>query len=93
MTESKPLLPRVTQVQVLANFGLLLEFKDGAIKYFDVKPYLDYPAFQRLKVGGTFAKAHVSHGTVAWDDMLDLAPETLYLKGVDQTALPTLNQT
>jgi hypothetical protein len=93
MTESRPLLPRVTKVKTLDNFELLLEFKDGAVKSFDVKPYLDFPAFQRLKVGGAFAKAHVSHGTVVWDDMLDLAPETLYLKGVSHAGLPPMDQT
>ncbi|OYU12180.1 MAG: hypothetical protein CFE38_08755 [Comamonadaceae bacterium PBBC1] len=93
MTETRPLLPRVTKVKTLDNFELLLEFKDGAVKSFDVKPYLDFPAFQRLKVGGAFAKAHVSHGTVVWDDMLDLAPETLYLKGVAHAGLPPMDQT
>ena len=80
MTAVKPLLPRVAKVQVLDNHELLLEFKDGALKRFDVKPYLDLPAFARLKVGGLFAKAHVAHGTVVWDEQLDLAPETLYLE-------------
>lgn len=92
MTEIKPLLPRVTQVKALDNFELWLEFKDGSVKSFDVKPYLEFPAFQRLKLGGAFAKAHVCNGTVVWDDMLDLAPETLYLKGVAQTGqAPTNN--
>ena len=80
MSSISPLLPRVTQVQVLDNFELLLEFKDGSIKHFDVKPYLSLPAFKRLSAGGLFAKAHVQRGTVVWDEQLDLAPETLYLK-------------
>ena len=81
MTTIKPLLPRVSKVDVLEEFELRLEFKDGLVKYFDVKPYLDFPAFRRLKEGNLFAKAHVAHGTVVWDDRLDLAPETLYLQG------------
>lgn len=84
MNAPKALLPKVTQVQALDDFVLLLEFKDGSIKRFDVKPYLSYPAFARLKEGGLFAKAHVDRGTVVWDDRLDLAPETLYLKGIHQ---------
>ena len=82
MNLAKPLSPRVTKVQTLDAFKLLLEFNDGAVKCFDVKPYVNYPAFQRLKEGGLFAKAHVAHGTVVWDERLDLAPETLYLQGV-----------
>jgi len=54
------------------------------VKYFDVKPYLDFPAFRRLKEGNLFAKAHVANGTVVWDDRLDLAPETLYLQGTSR---------
>ena len=83
MNSYKPLLPKVTKVQVLDDFELLLEFTDGLVKRFDVKPYLHFPAFERLKEGGFFSKAHVANGTVVWDDRLDLAPETLYLKGRD----------
>ena len=88
----KHLLPKVTMVQALDDFELRLEFTDGSLKHFDVKPYLHFPAFERLKQGGLFAKAHVANGTVAWDDRLDLAPETLYLKGVDTTELASLRR-
>jgi len=81
MNTIKPLLPKVSKVQTLETFELRLEFTDGSIKQFDVKPYLHFPAFERLKQGGLFAKAHVANGTVVWDDRLDLAPETLYLQG------------
>jgi hypothetical protein len=78
----RPLLPRVAQVEALEDFVLRIEFKDGLIKLFDVKPYLGLPAFRRLREGMLFFKAHVSHGTVVWDDQLDLSPDTLYLDGV-----------
>ena len=64
MNTLKPLLPKVTKVQALDDFELRLEFTDGSIKQFDVKPYLHSPAFERLKQGGLFAKAHVANGTV-----------------------------
>ena len=92
MNSYKPLLPKVTKVQVLDDFELLLEFTDGVVKRFDVKPYLHFPAFGRLKQGGLFAKAHVANGTVVWDEKLDLAPETLFLKGVDPTELASLRR-
>ena len=84
MKAVKALLPRVTQVQALDDFMLRVVFKDNSTKLFDVKPYLAYPAFQRLKVGSLFFKAHVEHGTVVWDEMLDLSPDTLYLEGLMQ---------
>jgi hypothetical protein len=92
MNTLKPLLPKVTKVQALDDFELRLEFTDGSIKQFDVKPYLHSPAFERLKQGGLFAKAHVANGTVVWDERLDLAPETLFLKGVDPTELASLRR-
>jgi hypothetical protein len=92
MNTIKPLLPKVSKVQALDDFELRLEFTDGSVKHFDVKPYLHFPAFERLKQGGLFAKAHVANGTVAWDDRLDLAPETLYLKGVDTAELASLKR-
>ena len=92
MNTLKPLLPKVTKVQALDDFELRLEFTDGSIKQFDVKPYLHFTAFERLKQGGLFAKAHVANGTVVWDERLDLAPETLFLKGVDPTELASLRR-
>lgn len=86
MNPVKPLLPRVIKVLPLENYQLLLQFQDESIKRFDVRPYLDYPAFKRLTAAGLFSKAHVQHGTVVWDEMLDLAPETLYLLGVPETS-------
>jgi Protein of unknown function (DUF2442) len=85
MNTPQPLLPRVAQVQALDDFLLRIEFKDGAVKRFDVKPYLNYPAFQRLKTNNLFFKVHVEHGTVVWDDRLDLSPDTLYSQGVAET--------
>ena len=82
MNTIKSLLPRVTQVQALNDFVLRVSFKDNSTKLFDVKPYLEYPAFQRLKSGDLFFKAHVEQGTVVWDDRLDLSPDTLYLEGL-----------
>lgn len=85
MSAAEPLLPRVVQVQALDDFLLRIEFKNGAVKHFDVKPFLNYPAFQRLKTNNLFFNAHVEHGTVVWDDMLDLSPDTLYLQGIPES--------
>ena len=81
MITAKPLLPRVVNVQPLDDFLLKVKFKDDSVKLFDVKPYLKYPAFQRLNNSSFFSQAHVEHGTVVWDDMLDLSPDSLYLDG------------
>ena len=73
--------PDVTDAVALENFELLVTFADGARRRFSMLPYLQFPAFQALKEPGKFALAHVSNGTVAWSDEIDISPDTLYIAG------------
>ncbi|TVQ93587.1 MAG: DUF2442 domain-containing protein [Chromatiaceae bacterium] len=73
--------PDVVTVKVLSDFQLQAIFADGAVRRFDMKPYLQYPAFAALRDEALFQRAAVRHGTVAWSDDIDLSPDTLYLKG------------
>jgi hypothetical protein len=73
--------PDVVSVQPQPDFCLLVAFSSGETKRFDVKPYLDYPVYQKLKQGNYFARAHVEHGTVVWNEQTDLSPDSLYLLG------------
>lgn len=73
--------PDVTHVQALANYELLVAFADGDKRHFSMSPYLNYPAYRVLSQAGKFALAHVSNGTVAWTDEIDMSPDTLYLEG------------
>jgi Protein of unknown function (DUF2442) len=76
--------PDVIAVTAQADYRLLVTFKTGERKSFDVKPYLQYPAFQKLTKPGYFEKAHVEYGTVVWDENTDLSPDSLFLEGVAQ---------
>lgn len=40
---------KVTAVIANYDFSLDLQFNDGSVKRFDVKPYLDYEVFRELK--------------------------------------------
>ncbi len=71
--------PDVIRVKTLPDYCLQAEFADGQIRYFDMKPYLTYPAFSALRENALFAKARVQYGTVVWNDEIDLSPDTLYL--------------
>ena len=44
-------------------------------------PYLKYPAFGALKDVELFKQARVAHGTVTWNDEIDISPDTLYIAG------------
>jgi hypothetical protein len=77
--------PDVTQVNVLDDYCIEAKFANGEARFFDMRPLLDYPAFVSLKDINLFKRAHVSYGTVGWDDEIDLSPDTLYLCGVPLT--------
>lgn len=71
--------PDVVKVKTLPDYCLEAEFETGEVRQFDMKPYLDFPAFAALKNGGLFLRAHVAYGTVVWNDEIDLSPDTIYL--------------
>lgn len=73
--------PDVVKVRAFPDFKLEAEFADGAIRRFDIRPLLAYPAFSGLREGGLFMSAKVENGTVVWNDEIDLSPDTLYLRG------------
>ena len=74
--------PDVIKVQAYPDYAIRAEFETGEVRYFDMRPYLDYPAFAPLKEPGFFMRAHVLNGTVTWSEEIDLSPDTLYLRGV-----------
>ncbi len=82
--------PDVIKVEAKPDFVLEAEFETGEIRRFDMRPYLDYPAYSPLKEPGAFMRAHVENGVVVWTDEIDLSPDTLYLKGVSPKGERTL---
>ena len=73
--------PDVVKVRALPDYCIEAMFADGEGRWFDMKPYLRYPAFAALVDDNLFMRAHVSYGTVVWSDEIDLSPDTLYLRG------------
>ena len=73
--------PDVVRVKALPDYCLEAEFETGEVRCFDMKPYLGFPAFAALKEDGLFMRAHVAHGTVVWNEEIDLSPDTLFLRG------------
>ena len=65
------------------DYVLLIDFADGKRKRFDMGPLIAKGGiFGRLNDINYFKRAHVDRGTVAWDDMVDIAPESLYNRGI-----------
>ncbi len=86
---------KVINAKAENDFSLILEFNDGSVKRFDVKPYLDYEVFKPLKDLNYFKRIKIAFGTVQWTDEQDISPETLYLESKEirknETILNRLN--
>lgn len=76
--------PRVINVVALENYQVLITFSNGEPGIFDVKPYLDYPVFNRLRDKGFFTLVKAGHGTVCWLDDIDFCTDTIYLNSVKE---------
>ena len=60
------------------DYSISIEFADGKRGVFDARPLLARKPFSKLNDMPFFMRAHAAHGTVAWDEGVDIAPEHLY---------------
>ncbi|MFN2350004.1 MAG: DUF2442 domain-containing protein [Thioalkalivibrio sp.] len=72
--------PSVINVIPEADYLLSIDFDNGERGVLDMKPYLDFGVFNRLKERGVFNRVHVSFDTIEWDSGIDLDPEFVYNK-------------
>ena len=73
----------VVKVKPEDEYMLLVDFADGSQKRFDVKPLIERGGvFEKLRDKEFFNNVKTGRDTVVWDDVLDIAPESLYDKGV-----------
>lgn len=78
-----PQLIRARTIQPLEDYKLLIQFTNGEKRLFDFKPLLDMPCYAPLKDMDLFRRVYIECGTAAWNEDIDIAPETLY----EQSAL------
>ena len=74
--------PRVVTVVAEPDHVLVVQFSNGESRRMDVRPYLHYPVFERLREPGFFALVQADHGTVSWPGGIDLDPDSVYLESV-----------
>jgi len=67
----------IISVSPLADFTLRIVTDDAREGVFDVKPYLDYEAFQPLKLGAEFMKVSNGGYFIEWDCGADLSADTI----------------
>jgi hypothetical protein len=72
--------PAVVTVRANDDYSLWVVFDDGTEGTLDVKPYLDFGVFQRIKSPEVFRRVRVAFDTVQWDCGVDLDPEFIHAK-------------
>lgn len=70
--------PSVKNVTPSEDYILSIDFDNGESGILDMKPYLDFGIFQRLKDRNAFNRVRVSFDTIEWDSGIDLDPEFVY---------------
>ena len=75
--------PAVNSVIAQDNYQLGVTFKNGEQGILDMKPYLDFGIFQKLKDPIHFSNVTVAFDTIEWDTVeIDLDPEFVYEKAI-----------
>jgi hypothetical protein len=82
----------VTNVVANRDYTLTVTFKDGKVKLYDMKPNLGLEIFRPIRNITYFLTAHVDYNTVVWDHGTDIAPEELYINGVEINNVQNVSQ-
>lgn len=89
-------LIRVTQIEPQGELKLKIAFSDGLSGILDFSHLLTGNIFSSLKELSNFSTASVRYGTIVWDGDVDMAPEYLHTKmveqGVELNRLPAVSQ-
>jgi hypothetical protein len=77
--------PSVIDVVPRDNFMLDIIFSNGESGVLDMKPYLCFGVFNRLKDCNSFKKVAVAFDTIEWESGVDLDPEFVYDKCIKKS--------
>ena len=70
--------PGVKEVIPRDDHTLYIVFDNGKHGILDVKPFLDFGVFRRVKDLASFKRVRISFDTIEWDCGVDLDPEYIY---------------
>lgn len=75
------MVPSVKSVIPKDNYLLFITFSNDEVGVLDMKPYLDFGVFNRIRADSIFQKVRVVFDTVEWPSAgVDLDPEFVYEK-------------
>ncbi len=72
--------PNVKSVRPIENYHLELVYDNDEIRVFDLNPYLNIGRFKELRDTEIFNNVRVSFDSIAWQNGIDIDPETLFSK-------------
>ncbi|WP_024299433.1 DUF2442 domain-containing protein [Methylomicrobium lacus] len=72
--------PSVKNVVANEDYTLSIDFDNGESGTLDMKPFLDFGVFRKIKSYNAFKRVRVAFDTVEWDSGVDLDPEFVYSK-------------
>lgn len=72
--------PAVKSVTPAQDYTLSIAFDNGEHGTLDMKPFLNFGVFRRLKDPSAFKRVRVAFDTIEWDSGIDLDPEFIYKK-------------
>jgi len=76
------MIAKPVHVKVSENYTLWLKYSDGTEGHVDLSYLLEKPVFSNWKNAFFFNKVHINLETyaIAWDENIELCPDSLYLK-------------
>lgn len=72
--------PSVTKIVPNEDFTLTVAFDDGREGILDMKPYLGFGVFRRIRDYADFRRVRVAFDTIEWECGADLDPEFIHAK-------------
>ena len=70
--------PKAIDVKPIEDYRLKIIFDNGEIKIFDVKPYLNFIQFEKLKDKKVFNTVKIAGLSIEWSNGADICPDELY---------------
>jgi len=76
------MFPTPTQVKAQNNFNIWIHFSDGTEGNVDLSHLVGKGVFKAWETENLFDKVYIERETkaIAWNEMLELCPDSLYLK-------------
>jgi len=68
----------IVKARPLEDYKVAVEFDNGECGVFDCARYLDQPYWKPLNDKSLFRQVHVSYGTLAWPNEIDVGPEDVW---------------